>query len=389
MRTPNAHSSPNGEEAPGKGTGSNSSVTIPEHHRASRIDSDTAAKDRSDFEERPRLALISPKNRSFIRQDEALLRRHFSLRTVSYEYQDPTSIAMLVPRTLVAVVHSDVVLCWFGSFHALIAVALCKLLGRKSIVVAGGYDSVSVPEIKYGLFYRRLVAWIPKFAFMGADLVLPVSRSIRQDLASHVTIPEKKIRLVYHGFDYSRYSPAGPKEAIVLTVGGAANVRAMLRKGLDRFVDVARLLPSLRFEVVGPLSRECLSLLEQRAFRNVSFLGFLTPSQLLSEMRRSMVYVQLSRHEGFGCSLAESMACGCVPIVAATGALPEVVGGAGFVVNPENPAETARAIEKAIHEHQALSPIARTRILRTFPLTLREHGLLEAVGSLAVDGKRW
>ena len=70
--------------------------------------------------------------------------------------------------------------------------------------------------------------------------------------------------------------------------------------------------------------------------------------QALYEGARLLVLPSLD--EGFGLPVLEAMATG-VPVVAANrGALPEVVGGAGPLIDPESPEDLASAIEKILND---------------------------------------
>lgn len=55
-----------------------------------------------------------------------------------------------------------------------------------------------------------------------------------------------------------------------------------------------------------------------------------------------------SFYEGFGLPALEAMACGTIPIVSNRGSLPEVVGDVGMQVNPDDPADIARAMRHAL-----------------------------------------
>ncbi|MDW8352887.1 MAG: glycosyltransferase, partial [Anaerolineae bacterium] len=88
------------------------------------------------------------------------------------------------------------------------------------------------------------------------------------------------------------------------------------------------------------------------------------------------VYVQASAHEGFGVSLAEGMACGCVPVVADRYALPETVGEAGIIVPFNDPPALARGIAEALSRPE-LGEVARRRVLNHFTLAHRRQLLKE------------
>lgn len=63
-----------------------------------------------------------------------------------------------------------------------------------------------------------------------------------------------------------------------------------------------------------------------------------------------MAFVFPSLYEGFGMPPLEAMACGTPVITSKTSSLPEVVGDAGILVDPENVDEICEAMEKMMNE---------------------------------------
>ena len=98
---------------------------------------------------------------------------------------------------------------------------------------------------------------------------------------------------------------------------------------------------------------------------------------MLKYYQRAKVYVQVSAHEGFGCSLAEAMLCECVPVVTNKGAIPEVVGDTGFYVPYGDLKATAEAIKEALKSDRGKE--ARERIKRMFPVEKREEKLVSLI----------
>jgi glycosyltransferase involved in cell wall biosynthesis len=111
----------------------------------------------------------------------------------------------------------------------------------------------------------------------------------------------------------------------------------------------------------------------------VQFTGWLSDEDLLALYRRCAVYVQASRHEGFGLAVAEAMLAGCVPVVMNVTAMPEVVGDAGVLIESQRPDDVAHGIRRALELGPQAGRRARERILTSFPMASRRTGILQVV----------
>ena len=79
--------------------------------------------------------------------------------------------------------------------------------------------------------------------------------------------------------------------------------------------------------------------------KSVRFTGALAPSAVAEELNRHRFVVVPSRcDEGFGIVALEGLACGCVPIVAGRGGLPEAIGTHGYLVENGDADELARIL---------------------------------------------
>lgn len=322
------------------------------------------------MKERPILFVhISRSLPSFVQKDIEILSSEFPVQTFYYSGRSD------VLRLASEVARSSIVFCWFAWDQAAWAVRFSRLLGKKSIVIIGGFDVVHMPEIDYGNLLNKRSARRTKYAILKSTRPIAVSESIRRDAVSLTGRPD--IDVVYHGFDSDKFRPAAEKQDLVLTVGDI-NESNLQRKGLLTFLKAAELLPDTKFAAVGrvgalpPQHRGLLSL------PNVEVPGFVSDEDLLDYMQRAKVYVQVSAHEGFGCSLAEAMLCECVPVVTSKGALPEVVGDIGGSVPFDDPQATADAIKRVLQD-DAMGKEARDRIRTNFPLEKRRMALIKAV----------
>lgn len=314
---------------------------------------------------------------SFVRQDFEILSRHFEVEKVNY--RNPLDVLKIAE----SIWRSDISFAWFASGHSFLAVLLSKMMGKKSIVVAGGYDVAFAPEIGYGQY---TLAWHKRkyadFVLKNADFVLAVSEFTKTEAIAHAK--PKKIEVIYNAIDTCKFKPAsgreeGTKEDLVLTVAsGLKNVIKL--KGLDVFVDAAAHLPDVKFLVLGLSNDDRETLKSMRSSNNVEIHGYVNQEELISYYQKAKIYCQLSYRESFGVALAEAMACGCVPVVTDRGALPEVVGDTGFYVPYGDEKASAEGIKNALRSDRGA--MARKRIEDMFSLREREKRLLESIGKI-------
>ena len=80
-----------------------------------------------------------------------------------------------------------------------------------------------------------------------------------------------------------------------------------------------------------------LKLIKERGIeKDVIFPGYIPDEDLPAIYSMADLFVYPSLYEGFGLSPLEAMACGCPVITSNTSSLPEVVGEAAIMVNPED-----------------------------------------------------
>jgi glycosyltransferase involved in cell wall biosynthesis len=310
---------------------------------------------------------------SFVQRDLMILRRHFQVKAV--EWKDTRDILEVIKE----IPKNDVSYIWFGTIRACIIIFFSKIFGKKTIVVAGGLDTAKVPEINYGLMNRPFYRIFPIFAFRFADAVLAVSRTTKQELEKYVGI--RNALLIYNAIEHDLFAPKGRKEDIVVTVS-SISPHTFLKKGLETFVRVAKELPNIKFELIGAHEdTELFNYLNSIASSNTHFFDYLPDSEFLEHLQKARIYAQLSRHESFGCALAEAMLCECTPVVTNCTALPEVVGDTGFYAPYNNVKATVDAIKAALVSKKG--KLARERIIKLFPIEKREKELVEIITKIA------
>ena len=307
---------------------------------------------------------------TFISKDLEILNKHFDV--ILLKYTGKKDLIKLAKGVLT----TDLNYSWFALGYATAAVFFSKIFRKKSIVVAGGFDVVSMHEIGYGAMLCPKRRRRTKFTLKYADKIIAVSKSTKKDTLKWMK--NANIETVYHGFDSSKYS-SKEKEKIVVSVGKSSWTKLKV-KGIETFIKSAKCLPDVHFILIGPHDDDSINYLKTNASSNVEFIGYIPFEELLSYFEKAQVYVQVSAQESFGSALAEAMLCKCVPVVTERGAIPEVVGDTGFYVPYGDPELTAQKIEEALKSDKG--KMARGRIKTLFPLEKREEKLVKIINEL-------
>jgi glycosyltransferase involved in cell wall biosynthesis len=116
---------------------------------------------------------------------------------------------------------------------------------------------------------------------------------------------------------------------------------------------------------------------------NITTIGFVDHAILPDFYSEAEFYLQLSISEGFPNALSEAMLCECIPIGSSVGAIPDIIGDAGFVLKKRDIEALKHVIEEALASHREdLSIKARNRIKDLYPEILRKQRLLRLADDL-------
>lgn len=220
--------------------------------------------------------------------------------------------------------------------------------------------------------------WIPQRG-LAAAVKRMVLRHARQIAVSHALARSLPAPCTVvpnpYADDVFRMSPedeAVPRDTELVFVG-----RLVSDKGVDVLLDALALLARrgrrLRLSVVGDGPEA--TALAARARRlgiegKVSFLGRRGSRELAALLRTHQVLVVPSVwEEPFGVVALEAIACGCVPLVARSGGLPEAVGRCGLVVARGDPHALAQGIRSLVDQPQVLAGFRAEA-----PAHLERHG---------------
>jgi glycosyltransferase involved in cell wall biosynthesis len=223
----------------------------------------------------------------------------------------------------------------------------------------------------------RKVLWRYRFeqGLVRANRIIAVSAATRRDVQSAFSIPGDRVRLVYNAPDPHYFRVRGPEseeesearrrvlERYQITypfVMYAGNIRP--QKNVPRLVEAFAVVrenlashpqyKDLRLIIIGdeisrfPSVRRAV--IQSRVEPAVRFLGFVTTETLRHFYESAEVFVFPSLYEGFGLPPLEAMASGTPVVTSQVSSMPEVVGDAAVLVNPENVFDIARGIKDVL-----------------------------------------
>jgi glycosyltransferase involved in cell wall biosynthesis len=323
----------------------------------------------------PTVLFVHSRKASFITVDRELLAQRYEIRDLYQPGRRGSPLGVLR-----AMRGCDAVVGWWASWHTFWPITLAWLLRRPSVLIVGGFDTANEPEFGYGYQQGGARARLSRWIMRRADVLATNSAYSREEIERNTGIGRDRVTVMHHGVpDPFGSLPDKPAEPLALTVGNVDRPN-LERKGLRAFAEAAAELPEVEFVVAGRFVDDAGEELRAQAPANLRLAGWVEDHELLDLYRRAAVYVQASRHEGFGVSVAEAMLAGCVPVVTRAGALPEVVGDTGVQVDvPAEPKALAAAVGEALARGPGAGAAARERVLREFSLDARAAALHDLV----------
>jgi glycosyltransferase involved in cell wall biosynthesis len=212
------------------------------------------------------------------------------------------------------------------------------------------------------MFYIRRV--IPHYV-KKAPAVVAVSAVTREDMITHYGMDGGSISVAWNGYDRQRFCLRDASHTIAQLTGDTkpyllyvARVEHPGKNHLNLIKAFEQLPPELRQNMnlvfAGGLkerSDEVTAYAEQSvAAENIRFLGFVDDDALPDLYRQATIFVMPSLYEGFGIPLIEAMACGTPVVCSDRGPMPEVVGDAALLFNPDKPAEMAATLQQVLED---------------------------------------
>ncbi|MBN1178973.1 MAG: glycosyltransferase family 4 protein [Anaerolineae bacterium] len=232
-------------------------------------------------------------------------------------------------------------------------------------------------------YYAGQIEW----AVRRAAHILADSEATRQDLVRLLSVPAERVTTVHLAADptFGRADAARLRQTLAqydLTPGYILFVGTLEpRKNVPGLLAAYHILRD-RGEVTAPLvavggrgwlyeeTFETVETLNLAA--HVRFLHDVPNADLPALYTGAALLTTPSFYEGFGLPALEAMACGTPVVISNRGSLPEIVGGAGVEVDPEEPEAIAAGIAAVLGDPDLRARLVQAGSARAAQFTWQE-----------------
>jgi glycosyltransferase involved in cell wall biosynthesis len=213
-------------------------------------------------------------------------------------------------------------------------------------------------------------------AAAGADAIITVSVTTKQDVTQQLGVPEERVHVVYLGIDqhFGQHRPEAMRQVLrryqlspgyllfVGTISGRKNTARLVQAYAQSRAHTERplvLVGSMSYRSEDTMTAICQSGLD----KHIRLLGYVPDADLPALYAGAGCFVFPTLYEGFGMPILEAMASGIPVVTSNTGAAPEVSGGLAMCVNPYDLEAIADGIDRALETPTSL--LARARAYAT------------------------
>ncbi len=238
-----------------------------------------------------------------------------------------------------------------------------------AITVHDVLDHMSRTREKSG-FRRSIHFHLTRRVLTGAARIFAVSQFTKSELEKLFGIPPRRVEVIYNAVDerfLHGHATAADRELIeqryqvnypFLLYAGRISPHKNLVRIIEAFSALKAELakdnkfPDLKLIIIGDeLSKHPdlrRTVIKSGVQNDVRFLGFVPIEVLRIFYDMAKIFVFPSLYEGFGLPPLEAMVHGTPVVTSNTSSLPEVVGNAAVLVNPENVFEIRRALHRVL-----------------------------------------
>ncbi|MRR34214.1 glycosyltransferase [bacterium] len=231
----------------------------------------------------------------------------------------------------------------------------------------GSYQHVGSGTARIALFHHQQLSFMTgtdplRVLNELSDAVICVSDAVRDNLVRD-GVATDRLMTVPNGVDHRVFYPRSvAREPHRIMFSGALVPDKNVHLLIEAFLLVQRVFPDAELHVCGSAALwGAEEYIDQDAVRqvtsNIMFHGKVSREELAVHYSRASICVIPSRFESFSLVSLEAQACGCVPLVADVGGVPETIerGETGFIYHPNDRDTLCQALLGLLHDPLKLS----------------------------------
>ncbi|MFC1710102.1 glycosyltransferase family 4 protein [Patescibacteria group bacterium] len=224
-----------------------------------------------------------------------------------------------------------------------------SLLPRVCSIMDLGY-------LKFSEQFNKTTFWQLKYwsaiSIYVSKYVIAISNATKKDIVRHYPSARKKVKVTHLAYDKKRFNTnVGDNDVrrikskyhivddyvlFLSTLKPSKNLEGLM----IAFSGLRDKFPTLKLIIAGKkgwMYEEIFNKVKELGIEdNVIFTGYFDEEDKPALYKGAKVIAAPSFWEGFGLHVLESMACGTPAVVGDVGSIPEVVGDAGVLVDPES-----------------------------------------------------
>ncbi len=215
----------------------------------------------------------------------------------------------------------------------------------------------------------RMYAQLVTHAARSAAAIIAVSEYSKRDIIELIGVPPERITVIGEAPAPTFHRIIDPTRLDAVREKYQLSERFLLTTGLDARKNITMLIgafaalyhelhdPDLQLMVIGdpyklgssPLYPDWRPLAQRFEIADRVVCAPVEEDDLAAVYSACSCFVFISTYEGFGLTPLEAMACGAPVVCADRTSLPEVVGSAGLLINPDDPDAVGAAMYKVMN----------------------------------------